>query len=447
MSFSQPASGGGEPDDKAGLDFYFGRPTDMMRKLEASKFMNRGKAKAPASPAFPGEGDDYSQGMASLSLQQSSQPASSSLPAPSSSDLGEESGKTGGYLFKWQRDQRQDEGDEGEDDLEGDFPVQSPEANQAKHRARYQVVTGNTQPSSLSIAGYFDSNTIKGGKPIGRDGFVNCGGVILLPAAAGALNPFKQRLNFSELNEINRFETLPDADNLLSLRGEGMSSHEDAQVERLFLRRQNQVWPPEAPGFPPPPPDDNENVQYKKVALASVLQMQQQGYLPVRRQSRYKATDKLGELGTQASFKHHPNGNGGRLRTQSSAMESPAKIKPIPEKPAATGFFSRMLPSSLTKQSQFDSSQFPGVYSSFVLVPYILPPPPQPPKFPAPGSNEEKRLQRFCLKKMFLEDQYSTVLENVEERIRLNEVVREMEKQIMESDVQINQLIGQSDAS
>ncbi|KAH9261747.1 hypothetical protein BASA81_000403 [Batrachochytrium salamandrivorans] len=447
MSSSQTSGAAlGDQDDKAGLDFYFGRPTDMMRKLEASKFMNRGKAKTPASPSFPGEGDDYSQGMTSLSLQpsSSSQPPNSSLPGstPSASELGEENAKTGGYLFKWQRDQRQEDGDEGEDDFDGDFPIQSPEANQAKHRARYQVVTGNTQPSSLSISGYFENNTIKGGKPIGRDGFVNCGGVILLPAAAGALNPFKQRLNFSELNEINRFETLPDADNLLSLRGEG-TSHEDAQVELLFLRKQNQVWPPEAPGFPPPPPDDNENVQYKKIALASILQMQHQGgFTPVRRQSRHKPMDKLGEMTSQASFKHHPNGS--RLRTQSSAMESPVKIKPIPEK---TGFFSRMLPSSLTKQSQFDSSQFPGVYSSFVLVPYILPPPPQPPKFPAPGSNEEKRLQRFCQKKMFLEDQYSTILENVEERIRLNEVVREMEKQIMESDVQINQLIGQSDAS
>ena len=43
-----------------------------------------------------------------------------------------------------------------------------------KHKARWQLVTGNTAPSVLSIASYFENSLP--GKPIGRDGFVNCGG-------------------------------------------------------------------------------------------------------------------------------------------------------------------------------------------------------------------------------------------------------------------------------
>lgn len=452
-------------EDKAGLDFYFGRPTDMMRRLETSKFTNRVKTRASPSSADIDESSSALAG-SSPSVQLASPTPSSPNPSAtnnSNNNNAENDDKVGGYLFKWQRDQKQDNDYfDDDDEADGNFPVQSTEANQAKHRARYQVITGNTNASSLSIAAYFENATngvIKGGKPIGRDGFVNCGGVALIPFISSSLamggqaaGQYKQRLNFSELNEINRYESITDADNLMSLRGDSYAKEDAAEAECLVFRKQGCQWPPEAPGFPPPPPDGNENVQFKRVPLP-LTQQQQHGGAPVRRLSRItkQQHDKLSELNTQPSFK---NVNRGRTpstlqrdRAPSAAMVgSPSKMKPIAEKPTG-GFFSRMLPSALSKQPQVDSTQFPGVYASFVMVPYILPPPPQPMKHPAPGSNEEKRQQRFCMKKMLLEDQYSTILENVEEKLRLNEVVHEMERQIMDSDEQINQLIGQSDAA
>lgn len=420
---AEPAQDGG---DKAGLDFYFGRPTEMMRKLETSKPVRRTKVDKKVGPT------------------------------DGSAAIGEAGESQGGYLFKWQRE-ADDEPEEEDEDTMVDQASRS--------RARWQLVTGNLPSNSLSVGAYFEKDGPKG-KPL-REGMVNAGGVIMIQP--GTTQKGGGKLNLGELSMLN--ETGKGAffhdDNVLSLRSKdeaGGTDHVKSPEEKLVFRRSTQ-WPPEAPGFPPPPPDGNEMIHPKKVPIPT------QGHAAtVRRLSRFRPE----MANKQTSFRVHGNtpehaaaevgaptqraielsrmSDGGSFRNDSAlsrnrAASNLASTREIvvqkPEKKA--GFLRRIsfMPGLGSKKE--DNTAFPGVFASYIIVPYMLPPPPQPPKHPQPGSNEERRLQKQNMKKMFLEDQYSQVVELADEKIRLNEMCRDLEAQITESDAQINMLIGAND--
>jgi len=419
--------------DKAGLDFYFGRPTEMMRKLETSKPIRRTKAEKKAGTA-------------------------------DSATAGEGGDNQGGYLFKWQREV-DDEQDEEEEDTVTDTA--------AKSRVRWQILTGNVSSSSLSVGAYFEKDGPKG-KPLGREGLVNAGGVIMLQP--GTVQKGGGKLNLGELSLLN--ETGKGAffhdDNVLSLRSKEEVAGADLDrppEERLVFRRHVQ-WPPEAPGFPPPPPDGNETVPYKRIPIQNNAQA-----LAVRRMSRLRPSEGKPMVRTHGSaFGHTPEhaaaeaggptqralelaqvgnsfrGDGSLSRQRAPSNLTASRETPVGQKNSSKdsktekkGFLRRIsfMPGLGSKKE--DNLTFPGIYATLVLVPYMLPPPPQPPKHPPPGSNEERRQQKQNLKRMFLEDQYSQIVEVALEKIRLNEMCRDLEAQITESDAQINMLIGAND--
>jgi hypothetical protein len=421
----------GEGSDKAGLDFYFGRPTEMMRKLETSKPVRRTRADKKTGPA---------EGAAN----------------------GEASDAQGAYLFKWQKDV-DDEGEEEEEEVT-DLATRA--------RGRWQTLTGNVPSSQLSVGAYFEKDGPKG-KPL-REGLVNAGGVIMLQP--GTAQKGGGKLNLGELSMLN--ETGKGAffhdDNVLSLRSKEEIIQNDLErntEERLVFRRHIQ-WPPEAPGFPPPPPDANETVQYKRMPINNNAQQ-----VAVRRMSRIRPNEgkppsrTLGSMHEAALEAGVPSqraldlasmgtsfrGDGSMSRTRAASSltnnSGPAPSTKSSASAASTakpgdkkgGFLRRIsfLPGMGGKKE--GSSAFPGIYASLVVVPYMLPPPPQPPKHPPPGSNEERRQQKLAIKRMFLEDQYSQAVELSLEKIRLNEMCRDLESQITDADNQINMLIGAND--
>lgn len=415
----------GEVPDKAGLDFYFGRPTEMMRKLETSKPVRRTRADKKAGPAEGAAG-------------------------------GEASDAQGAYLFKWQKEA--DDAEEEEEEEVADLATRA--------RGRWLALTGNVPSSSLSVGAYFEKDGPKG-KPL-REGLVNAGGVIMLQP--GTAQKGGGKLNLGELSMLN--ETGKGAffhdDNVLSLRSKDEVAVNDLDrppEERLVFRR-HVMWPPEAPGFPPPPPDGNEQVQHKRVPLNNNAQQ-----LAVRRMSRIRpneskpnvrgqgsihqgSEDRAMELASMgSSFRGGDNSQLARARAPSNlSTNSPAasmkQTTPTlsSAKPEKKGGFLRrisFLPTMGARKE--DSTAFPGIYASLVIVPYMIPPPPQPPKHPPPGSNEERRQQKLALKRMFLEDQYSQVVELSLEKIRLNEMCRDLEQQITDADNSINMLIGAND--
>lgn len=413
-------------EDKAGLDFYFGRPTEMMRKLETSKPVRRTKVEKKTG-------------------------------APESDKVGSDAVEPqGAYLFKWQREAEEDEEDD-EDGGEEDVTT--------KAKVRWAAVTGNMQPSSLSIGAYFEKDGQKG-KPL-RDGLVNAGGVVMIQPGL-IVKGGGNKLNLNDLVGLN--ETgggkggFYNQDAVLSLRSKNEDDTGEATdsistkrgtEERLVFNRRVQ-WPPEAPGFPPPPPDGNETVQPKKVHATAMN-------VPVKRFSRVAgkmlpeppgtnrlaALSELGIPQSKLATMQRQTSNMSDISTngqmQVMRTRSPSIIKdmiPKTVEPKKNGFLRRIsfMPGMGSKKD--DGSVYPGLYTSLIMVPYILPPPPQPPKYPAPGSNEERKLQKLHLKHMFLEDMYSAVIELADEKIRLNETCRDLEAQITEADITINSLIG-----
>lgn len=416
------------PDaDKAGLDFYFGRPTEMMRKLETSKPVRRTKVEKKTGAADSGAN-------------------------------GEAADAQGGYLFKWQREV-DDEPEEEEEDTVHDLA--------SKSRARWQVLTGNVPSNLLSVGAYFEKDGPKG-KPL-REGLVNAGGVIMLQPGTTMKGGGKLNLGeLSMLNETGKGAFIHD-DNVLSLRSkdEVAAAELEKSVEERLVFRRHVMWPPEAPGFPPPPPDGNETVQYKRVPVLvnpkelAVRRMSRVGGKPVTRAhgSNFGPSPELAaaEAGapTQramelAQMGSSFRGEGSRTRAASNmqiSREMPtSKVSQAQPKTEKKGGFLRrisFMPGLGSKKEE--NSAFPGVYASNIVVPYVLPPPPQPPKHPQPGSNEERRQQKMCLKRMFLEDLHSQVVETALEKIRLNDLCRDLEAQITDSDAQINMLIGAND--
>lgn len=426
-----PVAENGAANDKAGLDFYFGRPTEMMRKLETSKPVRRTKVDNKKSGQSEG--------------------------GNSTGELGE---AQGGYLFKWQREADEDQEEEDED-------VAVDQATRS--RARWQLVTGNLPPSSLSVGAYFEKDGPKG-KPL-RDGLVNAGGVIMIQPGTTMKGGGKLNLGeLSLLNETGKGLFFHD-DNVLSLRSKDeVGGDLDRPSEEKLVFRRGTQWPPEAPGFPPPPPDGNELVHPKRVPIVSShtvrrmsrmrpLENKQTSFRGIGNALMNTPENSAAEVGapSQRALELSRVSDGSREVGSLSRTKAPSNlavtrevVKPVSKDPKQKeqekkGFLRRISFMPGLGGRKDDSSAFPGVYATYVVVPYMLPPPPQPPKFPAPGSNDERKLQKQNLKRMFLEDMYSQIVELALEKIRLNEVCRDLEAQITDSDAQINMLIGAND--
>jgi len=396
------------------LGFYFAGSGDMLRKLEASKPVRRTRTEKNKLGATPAE--------------------QATTQEPS-------------YLFKWQREGGNEEEEEDEEDAVAD---------KSSKTARWAIVSGNVPPSQLSIAAFYEKNGLKA-KQL-RDGLVNCGGVIMIPPMTLLESKGNGGAIFIPVlhDRIGGDGDGLDTDELFRRDDDTAKPHHapESNKEVLMLRRKAVVWPPEPPGFPPPPPDPNDVVVPKKVPAHTTM-------ATVRRLSRVQG--KAGPLGVPVTRASPPAKLGavnetmaatGALTRQahsdsvSTSASDSGQRRPSTQqgdmkpKQAGGGFMRRIsfLPAALGKTAA--SNLYPGAYASNVLVPYVLPPPPEPPKMPAPGSNDERKNAKMHLKKMFLEDLYSQLLEFTEEKRRTNEACREMEVQITEADVLISQLMS-----